>query len=325
MSHRALRLSAVLSGVVCAASAGLAAQGLPPPAVVEDAAVHGVEHGLGTVAAADGTPLFVQWWRPATPPRAVVVVVHGLKDHSSRYAAFARGLVGKGFAVHAFDLRGHGRSGGRPVRVDTFADYTGDLDVFVRGVKEKNPGIPLFLYGHSMGGAVALTTLLDQAPPVDGLILSAAALKPGADVNPALIAVTAQLGRFLPDLPVLNLDDAAFTRDGAQMQQDAADVLIHRNPGPARTAAELLATMERNQQRFEKVSLPILVLHGTADRLTNPEGSKEFHARAASTDKTLKVYPDFFHDLLHEPTAARATVVADVTAWLEAHLARPQP
>jgi alpha-beta hydrolase superfamily lysophospholipase len=293
---------------------------LPPPTVVEAAGQSGVEHGVGTVAAPDGTPLFVQWWSPAEKPRGVLVVLHGLKDHSSRYSAFAQGLVRRGFAVHAFDLRGHGKSGGPAVRVESFEDYTGDLDWFVRDVKARHPDVPLFLLGHSMGGAIALATVLDKAPPVDGLVLSAAALKPGADVNPALIAVTAQLGRFLPDLPVLNLDDAAFTRDTSQAQQDGSDVLIHHKPGPARTAAELLATMQRNADRFEKVTLPILVLHGTADRLTNPEGSRELHARAGSADKTLKLYPDCFHDLLHEPVAARAAVVGDVTAWLESHL-----
>lgn len=262
------------------------------------------------------TRLVRRWWLPDGTPRAVIVLVHGLRDHSARYDALARALVEADIAVHAFDLRGHGKSAGDRVWVETFDDYVDDVERFLKLVSTQVSGKPLFLFGHSMGGAIATLTTLTRKPALAGLVLSAPALKPGDEVSPFLISVTGFLSRILPRLPVLKLPDAAFSRVPAAVADMVADPLIENGSGPARTASELLGALGRIGASMETLSTPVLLLHGTADKLTNPEGSKALHARAASTDKTLRLFDGWFHDLLHEPEAA--LVITEIVDWVEA-------
>ncbi len=272
-------------------------------------------HEEATLEGTGGLQLFTQSWRPAgEEPRAVLIVVHGLRDHSSRYAELAEHLVGQGFAVYAFDLRGHGHSEGVRVHIDSFEEYLSDLDLFLARVRQQEPGRPLFLLGHSMGGAIATLFTLERKPPLQGLLLSAPALKPGSDVSGALITTTRVLGGVLPNLKVLELDPKQFSRNPEVVRENETDPLVFQEGGPARTASALLTTLETLSERMEEVSLPLLVLHGTEDKVTDPEGSKALVQRARSSDKTLKLYEGLFHDLLHEPE--KAQVLADIQAWL---------
>ncbi len=279
-------------------------------------AAAGLVHADGRFAGAGGLSLYEQSWRPAGAVRAAVVIVHGLKDHSDHYGDLARALAADGFAVYAMDLRGHGRSAGDRVWVDSFDDYLDDLDAFVKRVREREPGKPVFLFGHSMGGAIVTLWTLTRQPDLAGVILSGPALQPGAGVNGFLIAVTKLLGSLAPHLRVLDLKDADFSRDPAVVAAMKSDPLILHKPGPARTAAELLRAFERIHAREAELNVPLLDLHGSADKLTNPAGSRELVAKAASKDKTLKIYDGLYHDLLHEPE--KAQVMADVIAWIEA-------
>lgn len=262
-----------------------------------------------------GLRLFAQSWRPTREePRAVLIVVHGLRDHSSRYAELAEHLVGQGFAVHAFDLRGHAHSEGVRVHIDSFEEYLSDLGLFLAHVRQREGTRPVFLFGHSMGGAIVTLFTLEKKPDVQGLVLSAPALKPGADVSKALITTTRVLGGLLPNLGVLELDPKKFSRDPAVVQENESDPLVFQEGGPARTASELLSALGVLSERMKEVTTPVLVLHGTADTLTDPEGSKALAAQARSTDKTLKLYDGLAHDLLHEPE--KAQVLTDVVQWL---------
>ena len=297
----------------------------PPPAV---------EHREEKFLSAEGLKLFAQSWRPATStPTAVLMIVHGLKDHSSRYAALAEELVPRGFAGHAFDLRGHGLSEGARVWVDEFEQYVDDLGRFLALVRTREPGRPIFLFGHSMGGAIVTRYVLEKkkpalspslgsgAAPIRGLVLSAPALKPGAEISRVTIAAAKLLGAVTPSLAVLDLDVRLFSRDPAVVRDTEADPLVYNLKGPARTGAELLRTLQWIGERMEDVEVPLLILHGTADRITNPEGSRELAQRARSTDKTLHLYTGLYHDLLHEPE--RAMVAADLRRWLEARAVAP--
>jgi alpha-beta hydrolase superfamily lysophospholipase len=281
-----------------------------------------VAHEQSLFEGTEGVRLFAQSWRPVEEePRAVLVVVHGLKDHGARYAELAESLVGQGFAVHAFDLRGHAHSEGIRVHVNAFEEYLADLDLFLARVRQREPGRPVFLLGHSMGGAIVTQYTLTRKPDIRGLVLSAPALKPGADVSGALIAVTRVLGGVLPHLKVLKLDPQQFSRDPAVVKENETDPLVFQTAAPARTASELLQVLGQLSERLEEVTAPVLVLHGTADVVTDPEGSKGLVARARATDKTLKLYEGLSHDLLHEPE--KAQVRADVVQWLEARVPAP--
>jgi acylglycerol lipase len=278
-----------------------------------------LDHAEGTFEGSGGIHLFEQSWRPKGAARGVLVIMHGLKDYSGHYAWVAEALVERGYAVYAFDLRGHGRSEGDRVWVNAFDEYLNDLDIFVRRVREKEPGKPLFIFGHSMGGAIVTLYTLTRKPQIAGLLLSGPALKPGSDVSGFLIGVTKFLGSVFPSLGVLNLDNKSFSRDPAVVAGMDTDPLIYNKAGPARTASELLKAMEQIQEHMEEMTVPFIAMHGTADKLTNPEGSKDLYAKAKSTDKTLKLYDGFYHDLLHEPE--KQTVFNDLAGWLDAHTA----
>jgi alpha-beta hydrolase superfamily lysophospholipase len=283
------------------------------------APVVGVQHTEGTFVGEKGVRLYEQTWRPDSSPRAALIIVHGLKDHSGRYARLGEQLARRGFAVHAFDLRGHGNSEGARVWVDEFDDYLGDLDRFVARVRAREGGRPLFLFGHSMGGAIVTLYVTTLQARVDGVVLSGPALKRGSDVSSFLVGTTKLLAGVLPRLAVLRLANENFSRDPHAVAELADDPLVYQGAGPARTAAELLRAIERIQKHLEDVVQPVLVLHGTADKLTNPEGSRELVERARSSDKTLRLYEGLYHDLLHEPERER--IAADLCDWLEAHAA----
>jgi alpha-beta hydrolase superfamily lysophospholipase len=274
-----------------------------------------LSHEESTFEGIGGLKLFSQSWRPVgEEPRAVLIVVHGLRDHSSRYGELAEHLVGQGFAVYAFDLRGHGRSEGVRVHIDSFDEYLSDLGLFLDRVRQQEPGRPVFLFGHSMGGAIVTLFTLEKKPAIQGVVLSAPALKPGTDVSKALIVTTKVIGGVLPNLKVLELDPKQFSRDPAVVKENETDPLIFQEGGPARTASRLLSALNQISERMEELSTPVLVMHGTADTVTDPEGSKALAQRASSQDKTLKLYDGLFHDLLHEPE--KAQVLSDVTQWL---------
>jgi len=266
--------------------------------------------------ASDRVRLFNQFWKPQNP-KAVLLIVHGLKDHSSRYASLGEQLVSHGYAVYALDLRGHGKSEGERAFVGSFDDYLRDLDLFYDKVRRAEPGKPVFLFGHSMGGAIALLFALGRNPEIRGLVLSAPALKIPSDVSPLLVWFTKRLGGIAPKRPVFKLDNKLFTRDLEALAAMNSDPLIYNKPHPARTATELLRAIDRIQKTMSSLMIPIMLMHGTADKITNPDGSRQLDEAALSTDKTLKLYQGHYHDLLHD--LENSDVANDLLQWLDGH------
>lgn len=281
----------------------------------------GAEHEEGTLPTSDGTKLYWQVWRPPGPPRAVLLLVHGLKDHSQRYAATAADLTVRGITVVAFDLRGHGQSEGRRAWVRRFDEYLDDLSRVLQKVQQEYPSTPLFLFGHSMGGTIVSRYVSERRPSINGFVVSAPALQPGASVSKVAIGFTKFLSAIAPGVAVFRTANADFSRDPAVVAAMDQDPLIFQKPAPARTAAELLHAMDVVRSNRARIVTPVLALHGTADRLTNPAGTQALVDGAASTDKTLRLYPGLYHDLFHEPE--QATVLADLNAWLAARLPTP--
>lgn len=275
-----------------------------------------VQHHEYRLRSKDDLSLFAQTWRPEKEVKAAVILVHGLKDHSDRYSDFAVQLARQGIATYAYDLRGHGDSEGDREWVKPFDQHLDDLDLFYQKIRQELPGRPIFLFGHSMGGAIVTLFSLERKPEIKGLVLSAPALKPGADINRFLIGMTSFLGTVAPALPVLKLDPKFFSRDPAVLKEMENDPLITQGKGPARTAKELLGALAKIQENQKDVTVPFLAVHGAEDKITNPEGSKLLSENAASKDKTLKMYPGAFHDLLHDLEKEKVTV--DIIDWLKA-------
>jgi acylglycerol lipase len=266
------------------------------------------------ITALDGTQLLARHWA-APDEKAVVVIMHGLRDYSARYAELATMLVAHGYTVYAFDLRGHGRSAGPRVAPDDWFDYVGDLDRVLTLIEQREPGKPVFLFGHSMGGEIAGLAAERHRPQLAGLILSGPALEVAA---PALLIPGTRMAAFLlPGAPGLAFDNRDFSSDPETGPAMDADPLISSAIAPAHTAAGLIEGIHAFWDGLDALTMPILALHGTADRLTAPAGSRMLIERAPSHDKTLKIYPGLFHDLVHEPKGAQ--VRDDIIAWLDAH------
>lgn len=302
-------VAALTFGVGCAGPASVAGRRVPPPTPA------GVVHAEGRLQTADGLELLVQSWRPPGETKGTLVLVHGLKDYSDRYTELAYAAVARGYAVHALDLRGHGDSQGDRVWVDRFGEYVDDLGRFVAMVQKEEPGKPLFLLGHSMGGAIVTLYAATEKPKLAGLITSAAALE--RDAPAGLVGVVKFFSVVAPKLAVFDLDDARFSRDPKVVESMKSDPLIYDGKGPARTASELLGAIETLREKAPQITVPLLSLHGTEDKVTPPSGSAWLVEHVGSKDKQLHSFQGLVHDLLHEPE--RAQVIEVILAWLDAH------
>ena len=271
-----------------------------------------------TLVVDDGTQLHTQYWAPSAPAEAVVLLVHGYAEHCNRYGGVARTFVNQNARVHAYDHRGYGRSGGRRAYVDSFDTYLDDLDQVLHAVRSQAPDRPLFLFGHSMGGLVALKYVLERAPSLHGLLLSAPALEINPDLAPLLRRIAQVLGQLWPTLPTTRSPDNAISRDPAVVADAENDPLNYHGRVPARTGAEMLRAGSETRAQLHSLRTPFLVVHGTADALTSPRWSRILYERAAAPDKTLRLYDGLYHETFHEPE--KETVLADFADWLRARL-----
>src|SRR3954468_11415654 len=269
-----------------------------------------------TVIGSSGLNIFVRSWRPTGSARAIVVICHGLNAHSGQYQWVGEQFAAVGLAVYALDLRGRGRSDGERFYVEKFADYVSDVAAVVALAKAREPGLPVYLLGHSAGGVVSCIYTLEHQSELAGLICESFAFQvPTPDFA---IAVLKGLSHLAPHAHVVKLKNEDFSRDPDVVRAMNDDPLIAHEVQPTRTAAELARADERLKREFPLITLPLLILHGTLDRVAKPSGSRLFYETAGSADKTLKLYDGGFHDLLHD--LDKDKVMADITAWIDAHL-----
>ena len=271
------------------------------------------EERVGTTG---GLSLFVRSWHPAATARGLVVIVPGFNSHSGYYEWVAEELVAVDLVVYALDLRGRGQSDGERFYVEKFTDYVDDVSAVVTLAKSREPGLPTFLLGHSAGGVVACLYALDYPRELTGLISESFANEiPAPDFA---LAVFKGLGHIAPHAHILHLKNEIFTRDPKAVQVMDADPLIAHETQPTKTLAEMVRADERMKREFPSMTLPVLILHGTADQATKPSGSKRFYETVGSQDKTLKLYDGHYHDLLND--LDKESVMADIREWIVRHL-----
>ena len=279
-----------------------------------------MSHATGFLPGAGDRQIFWQSWTPDPPPGAVIVVVHGASEHSDRYAHVATRLLADGYAIYALDHRGHGRSDGPRALIDRIGNAVADVDQLVVTARDDHPGVPIFMLGHSMGGTVALCYALDHQDRLAGLILSGplAAL----EAAPAPMRIAGKLlSAIAPTLPLISIDSTLVSRDPAVVSSYASDPLVHHGKLPARTVAELAAAVDRFPARVSAITVPTLILYGTADRLCPPAGSVMLGERIGATDKTVTPYEGLFHEILNEPERDR--VLDEICGWLAARTPAP--
>jgi alpha-beta hydrolase superfamily lysophospholipase len=235
-----------------------------------------------------------------------------------RYTRFAEWFTGKGYALAALDHPGHGRSEGVPGHIDDFDQYLQTLRIFHKRVKEAFPELPVFLLGHSMGGLISSNYLLDHQSEFRGCVLSGAAIKTELEPGFLQMQIIRLLALLAPRTGALQLDANGVSRDPQEVKLYVEDPLVYHGKMSARKLREIFAGMNKIQARAGEISLPLLILHGGEDSMASPEGSRFLHEHAGSADKTLKIYPELYHEIFNEPE--RAQVFEDVLQWCEARL-----
>ena len=257
--------------------------------------------------------IFFRSLLPQGKPRATVVICHGVNSHGGQYSWTAGQLAKSGFAVYAIDLRGRGKSEGERFYVENVSEYVSDVAGLVKIAKSRQPGLPVFLLGHSAGGVVSSVYTLENQSDLTGFICESFAFQVPAP-GFALAAIKA-VSHIAPRLPVLKLKNADFSRDPKAVEALEADPLIAHETQPAITVAALVRADERLREEFPLITLPVLIMHGTDDKATVCQGSQFFYDTVGSKDKTLKLYKDHYHDLLND--IGKEGVMADITGWIE--------
>jgi len=264
-----------------------------------------------------GVRLYGRAWLPDEAPIAAVILAHGAAEHCGRYEHVAARLNAGRYAVYAIDHRGHGRSGGRRGNIGRFEWLIADLHTLIESARQAHPGLPLFLVGHSMGGAIALGYALAHERDITALALSAPALSMGELVPSWQIRLVRVLSAIAPNLGVLTLPAAAVSRDPAVVKAYDEDPLVYRGAAPARTVSELAGAMAGFAHHAAELRMPVLIQHGTGDSLVPLAGNRPVYERLGSADKTLLVYEGLYHEIYNEPERGR--VLDDLVAWLGRH------
>lgn len=273
----------------------------------------------GHISGVKGLNIFWQSWVPESP-KGLVVLVHGLGEHSGRYQQVAQALNDIGCAVYAMDHRGHGKSDGRRALVDRMSHAVADIDQVMDLAKAAHPGLKTFLLGHSMGGALSLSYAIRKPSKLDALVLSGPAV--ALEAAPPLIGpISKFLGIFLPALGMFAIDPSLVSRDKSVVDDYTNDPLNAHSKVPARTLSEIVKFVELLPVLLSAINLPLLIMHGEQDKLAGVAGSKMVADRVSSKDKELIIYKGLYHEIFNELPDDRALVFKDLTNWIQKRLA----
>ena len=276
------------------------------------------ERSERTFAGHGGVPIVYDVWRPAGELKAVVVLAHGYGEHARRYDHVAQRFGEAGLATYALDHRGHGRAGGKRVRVRHMSEFVSDFRELVRIARDENPDRKVIVLGHSMGGGIVFAYGVQHAGDYDLMILSGPAIAAHTGVSRAKAVIGKAIGSIFPDLPIEAIDADAVSRDPDVVAAYKADPLVYRGKIPAGIGKALLVVSEQMPMLAPGITAPLLVVHGEDDRLVSVEGSRRLVEHVGSRDVELKVYPELFHEVFNEPERDR--VIDDVTEWIAARL-----
>ncbi|MEO5860172.1 MAG: lysophospholipase [Pyrinomonadaceae bacterium] len=267
-----------------------------------------------------GLKIATKSWEAAGAARAVMILVHGFNAHSGYMEWPGEQFSSHGLATYALDLRGRGESEGERFYVEELSDYLGDVDSLVEIARAENPGLPVYVLGHSAGGVISSNYVFEHQDKIAGLVCESFAFDVGL---PHLVQLALEgIGRLLPHVHVFSLNNADFSRDAAHVERMNNDPLIAKESQPAETARVLLLAADTLKDRMPDFKVPVFIIHGTEDKATRPAGSQYFYDHAGSSDKTLKLYEGHFHDLLAD--VDKEIVMSDVLAWLDARIPKEE-
>jgi alpha-beta hydrolase superfamily lysophospholipase len=278
-----------------------------------------VDSSDGSFQSGSGANIFYRCWAPAEP-RAVLLLAHGLAEHSGRYGDFASFFADAGIATYALDFPGHGRSDGKRGHVRDFQEYTEALGALLSLAREAHPDIPFVLFGHSMGGLIAADFLLQHQSEFVAAVLTGAAIQSPQQPSSIVIFINRVIASVMPRLGVLRLDASGISRDPQVISDYENDPLVYRGKATAGLVTALFSAMKRVVENATSIRLPMLIMHGSVDSLTAVEGSKLLHDSISSEDKKIVIYDGLYHEILNEPE--RKNVMEDILGWLEPNINR---
>jgi len=277
-----------------------------------------VKHTERTFTGVGGVRVVYDVWNPEIEPRGVVILAHGYGEHARRYDHVAQRFAAAGLITYALDHRGHGRTGGKRVRVRHMSEFVADFRSLVATATAEHPGLTRIVLGHSMGGGIVLAYGAQYPSEYDLMVLSGPAIAAHTGVSTAKAMLGKAIGSILPDLPIEQIDPDAVSRDPMVVADYKADPLVYRGKIPAGIGKALLVVGETMPRLAGGISAPLLVVHGGQDKLVAAAGSQTLVQCVASTDVELKIYPELYHEVFNEPE--RDVVLDDVTAWIGARL-----
>lgn len=276
-------------------------------------------HYTGKFRGAGDLELFYQCWETDVPNKANLLIIHGFGEHSGRYMNLVDHLVPRGYTVWGFDHRGHGRSPGQRGHINSWQEFREDVRSFVQMVREKEQRTPIFIFGHSLGGLIALEFALHYPEGLKGVIASSPALAQ-VGVSPLLLALSKILSALCPRISInIKLNADFISRDKEVVRAYREDPLVHSLATP-RLGPEMDKAKSWTMEHAQEWKLPLLILQGTADSLVSPEGSRIFFERVPIKDKKLIEYEGGYHESHNDLHSEQ--VMKDLEAWLEAHLAQ---
>lgn len=265
----------------------------------------------------DGLTLRLRVWTPEAGPRGAIVVTHGHGEHLGRYNHIAQVLCAAGYAVYTYDLRGHGRSGGKKGHSPSFDHYLNDLAQVQAHARAEHANLPRWLLGHSLGGLITLAYVIRRQPDAAGVVVTGPLLRIKYVPPRWKVTMARVLGRVLPSVTVpTELDSSVPMSHDEALLKSMPDQDLPHSLMSMRVGNDLLTVPAEILARAAEVTLPLLMLQGEADGAVDPAATREFFDQAGSPDKTFKLYPGLYHEIMNE--TARGQVMDDIVAWLKA-------
>lgn len=274
-----------------------------------------MRHQEGFFQGAEETRVYYQCWLPENDAKAILLIAHGLAEHSGRYMNIVDHFVPLGYGVYGIDHIGHGKSDGARVFVNRFEDFTNTLKNYFDMIQKWQPQKPIFLVGHSMGGLIGSIYLLDYQAELAGAVISGPSVRVPDNISSATIFFGKIFSILMPKFGLVGLEADGVSRDPAVVEAYVSDPLVYTGKVTARLAAELLKAMQRITGEAGRITLPVLIVQGSEDRLVDPSGAQMLYEGISSEDKTLKIYDGLYHEVFNEPEYKE--VLGDVEAWLD--------
>ena len=265
--------------------------------------------------ARDGQKLYAQEWQPSTTARGAIALVHGIGEHSGRYAALADAFNTAGYGVLAFDLRGHGRTGGQLGHIPSYEIAMQDIDYLLEQTARLHAGQPIFLYGHSMGAALVLYYALNRRPTLTGIIATSPGLAPAKPPSGATLLTARLAYRLMPTMQVENgLDLAGLSNDPEVIRRYQADSLVHSKIS-ARLGLDMLQNGQWVLEHASEFPLPLLLTVGTEDRLVSLTAIRQMATRVPAERLSYREWKGGYHELHNEPN--KAEIITSILEWMK--------